>query len=1037
MELNLVTGRAGSGKSRFCIENISQLCREDPENQVFLIVPEQFTIQAERRMLEAIPAGGVLNNEVLSFKRLTHRVLNQYGGIGKKVLNMAGRNMVLAHAFRLCQKDLNYYQAFSRNIWNVDKIMNLITELVRYGVTPAQLSALSEQVTGEPQSEELAVKLKELSLVYTKYKELLSTEYMDELDMHRVLLEKLEQEKPFASAVIWIDEFTGFTTLELEIVEALLKQCASVNVCLLTGQRSEPLFQGVNFTRKLLSDMADRCGCPKHIRHIEPDMLPRFQENPALAVLERQFGRYPCTPYPEQPKYIRINRCTDLHSEVYNSALEIQRLCSEEGLRFRDIAVTVRDVKTYQDIIGAIYPLMGISYFMDDRMNLDKHPLTAFILDALDIVAQGFRYDSVFSFLKSGYYRWDRAVIDRLENTMLARGIRSKSGWEKPLSDPECEALRQDFMGKMNPFYEALRATETYRDGLMALCDLLDSLKLEEILSRDADANELNLRVWDIITQVFGQLADFLGDQSCGGIARTAEELRLLLRNGFAKHSVGSIPENTDCVQIGAADRSRTHEIEALLVMGANEGVFPANFKDDGLLSDRERDLIQKQGITLSETMQTRAFLEHFLIYRTLTSPKRHLYISYAMDRGDDSQGRPSWLVRRVKKILPEVLCTQGEAVSGFGFDDGTLLPTRGEAYLSEDIAMRLFTQKDGTVASVSGMEAYVKCPYSFFADKGLQAKPRAQYTVENFDTGSFLHLLLEYGTRKLMESGKDVTREDCTKLIKEVVPEALSDLDNQAMTGTARNQFLTDRLVKFAGDSLYAVACQCKDSAYVPGGFEVKFGYPTKDSLPPLTIQGSDGQLIRVKGKIDRYDYWDHEGVRYFRIIDYKSSQHKLSPGEAYDGHKMQLMTYMDAMETALRQKGEEPVCGGVFYFSIPSDRTKAADYALKGLYFNEPGNIQAMAGENGEGGLKVTSRGVTGCKSVPEGGFDFLKNRVRTNISEVTNSMKQGRIPVNPVQGACTYCRFQGVCGFRGTPKEYKATDEKQVWDLKNKED
>ena len=718
--------------------------------------------------------------------------------------------------------------------------------------------------------------------------------------------------------------------------------------------------------------------------------------------------------------------------------MEIQRLCDQEGLRFRDISVTVRDVETYKNIINAIYPLMGISYFMDDKMSLDKHPLTAFILDALDIIAQGFRYDSVFSFLKSGYYQWDRGVIDKLENYVLARGIRSKSGWENPLPDPDCEALRRDFMRKMDIFYEALRESKTYKDGLMALCDLLDSLKLQENLGED---EEFSLRIWDIITQVFGQLYDFLGEEPCGGIARTAEELRLLLKSGFNKHSVGVIPEDTDCVQIGAADRSRTHEIEALLVLGADEGVFPASFKDDGLLSDRERELLQKQGITLSETMQTRAFLEQFLIYRTLTSPKKYLYISYALDVGDDSKGRPSWLVRRVKKILPKTPCTQGAPISGFGSDVTINLPEGQNAYLSEDIAMRLFTQKDGTVASVSGMETYMKCPYSFFADKGLGAKPRAQYTVENFDTGSFLHLLLEYGTRELIQTGTETTREECAEIIRAVTPEALSALENQAMTGTARNRFLTDRLVKFAGDSLYAVACQCRDSSYTPGGFEVKFGYNTKDSLPPLEIQSPDGSMIKIKGKIDRYDYWDHEGVRYFRIIDYKSSKHRLNPGEAYDGYKMQLMTYMDAIETAIHKDGGQPVCGGVFYFDIPTGRVKDAEFNLKGLFYDERENIDAMVGENGKGGLKLYGQRITGCSSVPVGGFDFLKRRVRANISEITKNIKRGCIPVAPVQGkdwaACQYCSFKGVCGFNGTAKAYEATDAKQVWDLKNKED
>ena len=134
MELNFITGRAGSGKSQYCIGKIAELCNESPENKVFLIVPEQFSIQAERRMLEKIVSGGVIDNEVLSFKRLVYRVLDIYGGVDKKVLNISGRSMILARAFRICESKLSYYKNFTETPWNVEKMMSLVTEFIRYGV---------------------------------------------------------------------------------------------------------------------------------------------------------------------------------------------------------------------------------------------------------------------------------------------------------------------------------------------------------------------------------------------------------------------------------------------------------------------------------------------------------------------------------------------------------------------------------------------------------------------------------------------------------------------------------------------------------------------------------------------------------------------------------------------------------------------------------------------------------------------------------------------------------------------------------------
>ena len=1046
MELNFVTGRAGSGKSRFCIENIAKTCNENPDNKVYLIVPEQFTIQAERRLLENIASGGVIDNEVLSFKRLTHRVLDLYGGVNKKVLNVSGRNMLLAKAFRLCEKQLSYYKNFTNTPWNVEKIMTLITEFIRYGVEPETVGEIASEMSLSQENPELGVKLSEISIVYKKYRELLNVDYMDELKMHNVLIEKLETEKPFRDSIVWIDEFAGFTTLELEIIECLVKQCDSVNVCLLYDKQQKQLFKGTYLTKKRLTEIAKNSGAKVSEKSLLPDDIPRFNENPELAVLEKEFGSYPCKIYEKETKNIEIFTCRDIHQEVYNSALLIRRLCSSEGLKFKDISVTVRDIEQYKNVISAIYPLMGISFFMDDKMSLDKHPITSYILDALDIVAGGFRFDSIFSFLKSGYFPGDTDVINRLENEMLKRGTRGRSGWSKVLPDEDCEQLRKTFMEYMDVLYEGLRVSSTYSDALSVLCKFLDKLNVSVVCNKE---NEDVIRIGNIISEVFGQLNTFLGTEKCGGIISAAEELKYLLKSGFSKYMVGNIPEVPDCVQIGAADRSRTHEIKALIVLGANEGVFPADFNDNGILSDDERELLQKKGVSLSEDMRARAFLEQFLVYRTITSPCKYLYISYAMQMGTES-GKPSWLIRRVKRILPKVKCTTCNDELGFSnYQLNGATPFVAGAYLSENVAKELFTRQKDNVVSVTAMEKYSTCPYKFFMENGLEAKPRAEFLVENSDTGSFLHSLLELATKKVLadEKSRPADEKECMEVIESVTDEALGQMYTDIMVSSAKNRFLTDRLKKFAAKALYAVVLQCRADAYIPGGFEVKFGYNTPDSLPALEFSGPEGEPLIVKGKIDRYDYWEHEGVRYYRVIDYKSYDATIAPGEIIDGYKMQLVTYLDALTKAQKKENIKAEAGGIFYFHVSSSRTSEDDYKLKGLYYEKQENVEAMVGPDGGGGLSKqalnASKIPAGCFKVPEGGFDFLKKKTEENIGRIASEIKKGKIDVKPIAtgkySPCDNCNFGNVCGFSGKVMCLRTEDSDEVFNkyLKNKVD
>lgn len=415
MGLKIIAGRAGAGKTSAVISQIAARVRENPEHPSFLIVPEQFTIQAERRLLGELPGRGLLDNEVLSFRRLAYRVFSKYGGLAKPSLHRAGRLMLLSHTFRLLSGQLTYYKAYCDRPWDVDKVMSLLEEFTRYGAAPEDILQAAKAAEGE-----FSLKLSELGSVFSQYRQLLCEEYVDEADLHRAFTEKLTAEKPFAGAAFWLDAFTGFTALEFEIIGCLLGQCETVTVCLTCDESGDPVFSGARRTLQKLRELAKALNVPAEVQFLPASDLPRFRACPELAHLEQYFTKYPCTPYNQPVNQLRISECKDIHSEVLASALEIHRLCRCEGLRYRDICVAVRNAEPYKETVRAVYPLLGIPFFMDEKTSADKHPLTGFILDALEIIAGNWRYDSVFSFLKSGFYTEETDLVDQLENLVLA-----------------------------------------------------------------------------------------------------------------------------------------------------------------------------------------------------------------------------------------------------------------------------------------------------------------------------------------------------------------------------------------------------------------------------------------------------------------------------------------------------------------------------------------------------------------------------------------------------------------------------------------
>ena len=74
MTVQFILGRAGSGKTQFCLREIAKHCRVEPEGSpLIFLVPEQATFQMEKE-LTVLCQGGMSRAQVYSFRRLAYRL---------------------------------------------------------------------------------------------------------------------------------------------------------------------------------------------------------------------------------------------------------------------------------------------------------------------------------------------------------------------------------------------------------------------------------------------------------------------------------------------------------------------------------------------------------------------------------------------------------------------------------------------------------------------------------------------------------------------------------------------------------------------------------------------------------------------------------------------------------------------------------------------------------------------------------------------------------------------------------------------------
>lgn len=1104
MGLRFIIGRAGTGKTHLCMEEIIKQSNTGEKRQV-LIVPEQFTSQAERDLIEKTGQNAILTAEVLSFGRLAHRVFSKKG-IGSRVpLGDIGKSMALRKILLEEKEQISYFQSVMDKPGFVDQLGLTISEFFQYRISPEQTEALAQT---EGLTHAAREKLSDLNHIYRSYLEFLKQEYISADETLGLLAERLDDTLGFGNTEFWLDGFYGFTPQEYSVIRRLLQVSAQVNITLPMDKNSfygaflppsAPFYEPY-LTKKKLTALAEEMG----LTPVAPTFLEENKraETDALRNLERDYfySFYKKAPLAES---VHITACPSLQEEIRFAAGKILRLVREENIRFRDIAIVTNAMETYEKNLRGILEEYDIPCFIDARRETASHPLVSLLTALLDILVYDFKYEAVFSYLKSGLTSLSTEEIDILENYVLAYGIKGwkwqQETWDYGIMKEGAEAvdainaLRDRFLAPFAPLLALPRKNAfPFKDFLNAILTHLEALQAAETMDawaqEAAEKGNLNKaeeyrQIWQLVMDVLEKADAILGKEEL-----TLEEMAKILSAGLEKCTMGVIPPTADCLLIGDIERSRLPEIKYLFVLGVNEGVLPSPATAQGIFTETERDLLTAQGMELASGGKQKIFEEQFLIYRGLTKPSKGLWLTYAASDNEGRELAPSSLIEKLQRLdndlkieaMPAFTLEETSPEAAFHLLGGEMRKHTEETPISplwQDIYSffdestawehRLSLLKKGIgktgkperlspkttkalygkniLSSVSRLERFAGCPFSFFAEYGLKAEERRLYQLHTPDLGSLFHEVLELFSNKLEEDRiqwTDLTKEKTTDLIHTCVDEAAPRLSDRVLMDSAANQYLIRRLKRISTKAAWTLVQHLQMGDFTPAGYEVGFGLHEK--LPPIVIQMQDGGSLILNGKIDRVDLLDAEGTRYVKIIDYKSGNKTFSFQDIYYGLQLQLLIYLDAYLKYYKEKGAELKPGGVFYFRI-TDPTLTLDQELSaeeieqilyekmqmsGLLLQEDALIKGLDNSLKPEGAKdfsgtsaivpvgFTKKGDTSAASnlATEEQYEAILDFVTARTRELGEAMKEGIITPAPYRDGqrtpCSYCKYRSVC-------------------------
>lgn len=437
MSVRFVIGRAGSGKSTLITREITTLLQQEPQGKpLILLVPEQSSFRTEQALVSSGAIIGTMRAEVLGFRRLAYRVMQEAGGSARIPIGAEGKKMLLYKVIQRRKEELKLFAASGSQLGFIGELTNLYSEFKRYEVHASALEEGLAEWGIASASPILEDKLHDLSLIYHDYEKELTDLYIDDEDTLNELTGRLPESSWLQGAEVWIDGFHGFTPQELSVIGQLMLQASSVTISLTLDRAYEQgvlpgeleLFYPTASAYVRLKGMAEHLGVASDTTVLHAEVLPRFKDRPGLAHLEAGFDRRVRWRSNGEDAGIRLIAAENRRAELEGALREMRRLAQEHGARYRDMAVLVRSMETYADIAEPLFRDYNVPVFLDRRRSELHHPLAEFIRAALDVVRRNWRYEDVFRCVKTDLLlpldgSVTREDMDQLENYVLACGI--------------------------------------------------------------------------------------------------------------------------------------------------------------------------------------------------------------------------------------------------------------------------------------------------------------------------------------------------------------------------------------------------------------------------------------------------------------------------------------------------------------------------------------------------------------------------------------------------------------------------------------
>lgn len=1058
--LTILFGTAKSGKTN----KIYELLKENAVNgkNAALFVPEQFSFENERKLIDIMGESQSALTPILSFSRLCDEVKRLYGGTAGTIIDDSLRYILMGKVIKTISHEFKIFKSSSPSV--ISTIINSMNEFKCAGI-PSDVLINASKNMGESI---LSNKIHDIALATSTYNALLQNKYLDPIDDLTFVYNKVREKGYFKGKTIYFDSFSSFTGQQFKIIKQAIIDADEVIITLCSDFNNSDeysLFANVNKTAQKLISIAKKENIKFNIQNIE-------NNNKFIKNIENFFNGKKT----ENVNNISVYNLPNKYDECEFAAQYIHRKSRINGDRYKDFAIVCRDNSGYKNIIKSIFGKYNLPIYVNDKTPLSDSLISKFILYAIK-ASRGYNTDNIMRLLKTGLTDFSDNDILVLDNYLYMWGINNE-GWLdnwafNPLGLRELNDKNKEKADKLLESLNTLRnniiapliklnklKNGSVKDFCKALLSILKSYnignnltKLVENLNhnKEYDNAQFQTNAWDSFNAVLDNIVNVYDDEII-----SFNEFFNILSSALSSYQIAGIPQGNDEVILTSPEKLNTDYIKNTIILGFNDGNFPQTNITHELFNATERAFLLNYDIEIDDKYISHTIEENYLIYKILTSPKDEIIITYHIGNYSEGKKEISNLLESlcnkmeisIVKENPNILDYRNietkhqafslafanisntetandilEQLSAFDNYYETIqyiLNARNssEIKLDNETAKKIYGKDIN--ASPSRIEQYFKCPYAFFCKYGLNINKREKIDFKVMQRGTISHYVLEKFLKDNLDNLNELSNEFLIQKINEYVEEYISLTVGDYSLLDMQSIYTLNRIKDMLIELIEYICSDIKSGAFKPVSFELKIG--EGESVKPLKIKSQEG-TVTLGGIVDRVDMAEIDGQNYVRIVDYKTGKKDFAISDVLYGLNLQMLIYLCAI---CENSTNTIKPAGIIYqplnhlekSGINGEKINNSPKA-KGILTDNETVLKQMDPEgrympfkfNNDGSLAKTSH------CVSEMQFSEIFDYIKTIVAFMHKKIISGDISKNPCANdskhrTCTYCEYKDVC-------------------------